>query len=178
MSPVVGRASLRKAKLIEKLESVSDAEIVAFAGPNAHRFLPAWHDMKDQAEGKRRFALRWCWPAFFFGFAWFLYRRMYALAAAFLFLPILLALFTPIGSTGGSSVAVILAMLAKAIYVGHAQSKIRKIKGRAVSAEEASAKIVRAGGVSIAGGIIGGSIWVGLVLLTFAPLFATMTGSS
>ncbi len=178
MGLLADRASQRKAKLIEKLESVSDAEIVAFAGPNADRFLPAWHDMKDQATGKKSFSLRWCWPAFFFGSAWFLYRRMYALAAAFLFIPILLALFTPIGSTGGSSLAVVLAMFAKAAYVGHAQSKIRKIKARAVSAEDAAAKIVRSGGVSIAGGVIGGSIWVGLVLLTFAPLFAGMTGRS
>jgi hypothetical protein len=178
MSSLADRASLRKAKIIEKLDSVSDAEIVAFTGPNADRFLPAWHDMKDQATGKKRFVWRWCWPAFFFGFAWFLYRRMYAHGAVFLFLPILLVLFTPVGDTGTSSVAAVLAVMAKNFYVGHARNKIHKIKERAASAEEAAAKIVRAGGVSLAGGVIGGFIWIGSVLLAFAPLLARMAGSS
>lgn len=172
------RVSPRQAKLIQRLESVSDAEITAFIGPNADRFLPAWHDMKDQATGRKRFVWRWCWPAFVFGSAWFLYRRMYATAALLLFVPIFLALFTSIGSTGGSSLAAVLAVSGKTLYVGHAQRKTHKIKERATSAEEAAAKIVRAGGVSIAGGIIGGLIWAGSILLIFAPLLARMTGNS
>ena len=166
----IGYLSPRRAKLLARMNAVTTEELTCFIGSNPGRFLPTWEKMRSQAGGKSYFIWSWNWPAFFFGFAWFMYRKMYGAAALFFFAPIAVALFTP--ASGGLAYAGSVGLLGKMLYLHHARSKIQKIKDRAATPEEAAEKIAGAGGVSVLAGVLGGLIWLGLQLLILAPLIA------
>lgn len=56
----------------------TDEEYAAFIGPNVHKYLPKF---RQYAENPVNFQAGWNWPAFFFTFWWYLYRKMYLWAA-------------------------------------------------------------------------------------------------
>jgi hypothetical protein len=86
-----------------------------------------------------------------FGFAWFLYRKMWAFGALLLILPV--ALFLMFETPGGQiGLAVAMAMFAKSLYVQHALSRMDKARARG------DAAMLAAGGVSIPGALVGGFI--------------------
>ena len=74
------------------------------------------------------------------------------LGAVLLVLPIAIAWFLPGGATAG--ITVTMAMLAKSIYVQHAVARIAKLRASGAGDGE----IAAAGGVSVAGGVVGGVI--------------------
>lgn len=128
------------------------ADVAGFIGPNAHRFERVWAKLRGQSlEKGAGFAQSWCWPALLFGFAWFFYRKMWAVGAVLMVLPIVLGYFV---SSNGAAIGLAAASagLAKSVYIQHATSRIAKIR----SAGGGEADIAAAGGVSLAGGIIGG----------------------
>ena len=53
----------------------SDEEYRAYIGPRAEHYLSKFS--KFNKYGMDQFALTWHWPAFFIGFWWLLYRKMY-----------------------------------------------------------------------------------------------------
>jgi hypothetical protein len=62
----------------------------AYIGPNSYKYL--YNFSKFQAL-RESFTVTWHWPAFFFGFWWFLYRKMYFWAVISL-----LVTFLPFGN--------------------------------------------------------------------------------
>jgi hypothetical protein len=62
-----------KRERIFRLWRESDwADVEAFLGPNAGRFRSAWEKTREKMTAERpEVAWTWCWPALFFGFAWF-----------------------------------------------------------------------------------------------------------
>ncbi|MEA3017821.1 MAG: hypothetical protein QOI38_2543 [Sphingomonadales bacterium] len=129
-------------------------DLAAFIGLNAESFHGAWEATRAKnVEGRGGIAFGFCWPALLFGFAWFLYRKMWAFGLLLLVLPIALSfMFESPGGQIGLGVA--MAMFAKGLYVQHALSQIDKV--RAGGGDEDAVR--RAGGVSILGGAIGGAI--------------------
>ena len=53
----------------------SDEEYRAYIGPRAEHYLSTFP--KFNQSGMDRFVFTWHWPAFFIGFWWLLYRKMY-----------------------------------------------------------------------------------------------------
>ncbi|HEX8365131.1 MAG TPA: hypothetical protein VF603_07595 [Allosphingosinicella sp.] len=127
-------------------------EIAAFIGPNAESFHGAWEATRAKNVGGRGgIAFAFCWPALLFGFAWFLYRKMWAFGLLLLVLPVALGfVFETPGGTIGMLVA--MSLFAKSLYVQHALPKIADTRGGGEAAVRA------AGGVSLLGGAIGGAI--------------------
>lgn len=143
-------------------------EVSAFIGPNAERFRGAWDKVRPKAlKSGSAVAFAMCWPALLFGFAWFLYRRMWLAGALLLALPFVLGLFLDVG-TGAAGATVAIAAMAKSLYLQHAVTKIAAVRA-AGGGEDA---IRAAGGVSKVGGIVGGVLWA--VVLTAA--FLTLGG--
>jgi len=61
------------------IDSISSDEIREFVGPNAHYYIQNFS--KFTISGREEFHVTWNWSCFGFTFIWFLYRKMYALAA-------------------------------------------------------------------------------------------------
>jgi type IV pilus assembly protein PilA len=75
-------------------ENFSEETIRLFLGKNSHYYLEKWKKML-QSNSK----ISWNWPAFFFGFWWFFYRKMYlygffAILYEFFFIPIFSIILT------------------------------------------------------------------------------------
>ena len=140
-------------------------DVATFIGPNAHKFEVVWVKTRVQSMAKGAgFKIGWCWPPLFIGFAWFLYRKMWGFGALLLVVPVVVGYLLPGGGAIGLGVA--FAMMAKSIYVQHAVVKIAKLRARGAG----DAEIAAAGGVSVAGGIIGGVILGVAVLSVIAAL--------
>jgi len=57
------------------LNAINDEEYKAFIGPRSDNYLERFN--KFNKSGIDRFVFTWHWPAFFIGFWWLLYRKMY-----------------------------------------------------------------------------------------------------
>lgn len=71
-------------------DQVRDEDYRAFIGKNADRYVSKFRSF--QTAGRDRFAVTWNWSAFFLGFIWMLYRKMYLWA-----LLAFLVAMTPVG---------------------------------------------------------------------------------
>ncbi|HYG30670.1 MAG TPA: hypothetical protein VD887_10705 [Allosphingosinicella sp.] len=143
-------------------------EIAAFIGPNAESFHGAWEATRAKnAGGRGGIAFAFCWPALLFGFAWFLYRKMWAFGLLLLVLPVALGyVFETPGGTIGMLVA--MSLFAKSLYVQYALPKIEDARAGGGGEDAVRA----AGGVSLLGGAIGGAILAASAAVT-VHLFMT-----
>lgn len=157
----------QRAKTMAAWQAASWPDVAAFIGPNAQRFEPTFGKLKPiSVERPGKLVLGWCWPAFLFGFAWFLYRKMYAAGISLLLIPIGLSLI--FGSAGGGAAGfhVAISMFSKSLYLQHCVAKVGRLK----QARAEPAAIVETGGVSIPAGIAGGLILsLALASMLMAP---------
>jgi len=65
----------QKTTLHNQLQSQMKEEFIVFTGENAHKYLPKFE--KFNIGGVDNFSITWHWPAFFVGFWWMLYRKLY-----------------------------------------------------------------------------------------------------
>jgi hypothetical protein len=141
----------------------TDSDLRLFFGPNAEVFLSAI---------ERRKAGRWfvgpCWPGFFFPAAWFLYRKFYGWAALCCIVPIL-ATTLNFGEFGRALLVApgLLGLQGRRLYVATAGTTIARIRASSQNEEEARETIRRAGGVSIAGAVLGGLLASIAIALAF-----------
>jgi hypothetical protein len=143
-----------KARSLELWRGTSWEEIALFAGPNADRFHRAWEATRAKIEsGRGGISFGFCLPALLFGFAWFLYRKMWTVGVMLLVVPVALAFLFDSGG-GSAGVAIAMSLFAKSLYVQHAVAKIGALRD-AGAGDEA---IAAAGGTSLAGGLVGGLI--------------------
>jgi hypothetical protein len=136
-----------------------------FAGRNAQAFLDAYGAGRTGWRGQ-------CWAGFFFPQVWFLYRKLYGMAAFTVFWPIAWA-FVHIPSSWGhglSMVPSILGLQGRLLYVTKAKKVITQIRKGASSEEDAKTSIEAAGGVSIAGAVFGSLLLAGCVLAVIAAM--------
>ena len=101
----------------------TDEEYAAYIGNNVYKFMPLF---KRYSLQPATFQAGWNWPAFFFSFWWYLYRKMYfwALAA---FITLLIPYFNLVIMIGWG-------VAANYLYFRHANNKIdecRSVQGPA-----------------------------------------------
>ena len=145
------------------------AELTAFFGPNADGFLAVYDRMvAAQRRGLADRLRPWvgggfCAPAFFLGFVWFYYRRMWAWAMGFVALMIVLE-WVPGTSQVGLVLAIGMALVARRLYVGHAIGTICRLRALTPPPEQGSTAFLdalrSAGGVSKSAGWISGGLFV------------------
>lgn len=143
-----------KARNVAAWSATDWDDVARFIGPNADRFRRSWEATRDKIAAKGGgMAFGFCWPCLLFSFAWFFYRRLWAAGLAILLVPIVFSLVFE--SSGGMLGALIgISLFAKSAYVQHAVGKVARIRQAGGGDDE----IVRAGGISVAGGAIGGLI--------------------
>ncbi len=136
------------------------SDLVRFFGPRHLAFL-RFYERTLQVPSKRRLLVRsWSWPAFFLGFAWFFYRKMYVAGAAWFFVPVILSV---LGGRGTIALWALMAMQAKSLYLSTALKRIGRADELGLSGAERAAYLQRAGGISIAGGFLAGTLLLMLI---------------
>jgi hypothetical protein len=102
---------------------VTEQEISSFIGKNAENYIQKFK--KFNVDGADKFSWTWHWPAFFFGFWWLLYRKLYVWALiAFLLLMIPYWFFLN---------SFVYGVIANYIYCKHVKKKITQKKKAAAS---------------------------------------------
>lgn len=143
------------------------AELAAFFGPNADKFMPVYDVLQKDAvtgTGRPKFRLGgggFSVPAFLCGPVWFFYRRMWAIAGVIVAGLVAIALI-PGTSHAGLPIGLVLGLIAYRTYVQHAIGAIQKLRGAGGTVDRAA--IAQAGGVSKTAGWISGLVY-GLLAL-------------
>ena len=151
------------------IEGTSERSLFTlFFGPKADLYLATLEKLREKNAALTSPVMTWCWPALFVPLPWLLYRKMWAAAAAIVILPILIYYFVPIGGgVGGTVSSIVIAMFAKSFYVQSAAGKIRRIVSENADPEVVRDKVRRAGGVSVAGAVIGSCILLAVFVVAF-----------
>jgi hypothetical protein len=129
-------------------ENTARADMAAFVARNRTRIMPVYDAL---VSGQR--VAPFCWPGLLAPQAWFLYRKMYVWAALVSAGPLLLAYIPQFGwmTWGGA----LIGAFGLRLYLTYARRTIAQIRETAADEAEAQALILRAGGVSRIGAIIG-----------------------
>ncbi|WP_158814958.1 DUF2628 domain-containing protein [Methylocapsa sp. S129] len=130
-----------------------EADLRLFAGANADVFVKMSKARETGSAGGNAV----CWPGFLFPAAWFLYRKMYGYAAITILLPVLASLVHVPGEITrwiGFGFA-FLGAFGNRLYLARARKMIAEIRAAATDEANARETIARAGGVSVAGAVIG-----------------------
>jgi hypothetical protein len=144
-------------------EPEANSDFQRFVGPNLQKF-----EAPPGESRVRRWRTLGCWPGLFFPQAWFLYRKLYGWAALCCLLPIV-ATALNLGVIGRLLVAStsVMGFGGRGIYIAAARRTIVKIRATSRDEDDAQQTIRRAGGVSIAGAVIGGLIVAGANVTAF-----------
>ena len=145
-----------------------DMAIATFVGKKYDYYRQKWD------ETQRKGGIQsWNWPAFFLGFTWLAYRKMYKYCGIFIavitvetLLEMALNLPQAISSGINIAVAVCFGMFGNHLYKLHAEQKIREISARGTPAQ-INAELVRQGGTSFGAAI-------GFVVLLLAVIIGLM----
>lgn len=151
------------------------AELATFFGPHADTFLKAYDKLREDTlsavGGRPKFRLfggGFEVAAFFLGPVWFFYRKMWTIA--WIIVAILVAIaFIPVLSRAGLIVSLLLAMMAHRTYVQYAIGKLQKM--RVAEGQLTPMAVQTAGGVSKPAGIISGSIFLVLLIISVISIF-------
>jgi hypothetical protein len=125
-------------------------DIATFIGPNADRFQRVWEKQKGMIADKGSgIAWGFCWPAFFLSFVWFLARKQWVIGAMLIVIPMILGYLLP-SSTGGGAlgIALVIAAMAKSLYLQGSMEKIAKIRSETAQGEARNAALKAAGGIN------------------------------
>jgi hypothetical protein len=138
---------------------ITEDDFRSFIGKNAEKYIRKFK--KFEAGGRDKFQASWHWPAFFFGWLWFVYRRLY-LWALLVFAIGLISSFTMrvlevktngisgifFGFVVGIVIMIIWGTSANYIYYIKTKEKITELKNLYPSEKHRQAELPRAGGVN------------------------------
>ncbi|MEO0500594.1 MAG: DUF2628 domain-containing protein [Pseudomonadota bacterium] len=152
--------------LLADIASVSWDEMAAFIGPGARFFEGPFSRMKAGAmEGKIPFWVGFSWAALFFTFAWFWYRKMWLIGAAFLLTPIAFALLLPDVNGVTTGIAGAAAATGKRTYL---TLGVQRIVAEREGRDLKNGFLYPSGGVSIPGALLGGFVFGLAIWAVFA----------
>lgn len=150
--------------------SSTTAELRAFVGQNADYYVEKW---TPQGGSGRRFGFNWA--AFFFGFSWLVYRRMYrrallllvGLEAVQLLLYFSLRAIVPASSVPADAsnwklierlsnllVSIIVGNVANRWYLEHASERVRMLDSGGARTANSTIALGDAGGVSLLNAVL------------------------
>ncbi|WP_164981628.1 DUF2628 domain-containing protein [Silvibacterium dinghuense] len=158
--------------LLDEDQEARRAELMAFIGPNADKFMPTYDSMRARlvapAGGKKPKIIRgFVAAAFFLGPVWFLYRKMWMVSLIILGVVVVFALLPiPGGNRIGLPIGIALAISGKYTYVEHAMKRIIALRGASPVAD--LSVLAKEGGVSKPAGYISAAALVGLMILMVA----------
>jgi Protein of unknown function (DUF2628) len=154
-------------------------DIATFIGPNAGRFERVWEKQKAMiAEKGSGIAWGFCWPAFFLSFVWFLARKQWVIGAVLIIIPVILGYLFP-SSTGGGAlgIALVIAAMAKSMYLQASMEKIAKIREANPVGEARNAALKAAGGINWPIAAISGAVLAFAIYGAFQSVMEQIEGT-
>lgn len=103
---------------VQRPELISEEDYIAFIGQNAERYIQKFRSFR--VGGIDNFTFTWHWPAFFLGFWWMLYRKLYLWA----FVSFVVALIPYVGFLG----MILWGLTGNYIYYRHVTDKIKALR--------------------------------------------------
>ena len=164
---------------MKRMRTEQELDLIDFAGRNADKMLQKMGpSLLPQLNSEPQsfiisLSIYMVWPAFFVTFVWMFYRKMYLEGAAFIVLPIVLSLLLPSleYSSGIFTLTpwILAGLLGGTLYLSHAKRRIAKADAQGLKGPARSTYLTRAGGVSVAGAILGVIIDIAVTGLVFLP---------
>lgn len=143
--------------------SLKEEDLEAYFGKNTSSYTRYWRFVTNQNQSGTKFGIGWHWPAFFIGFVWFFYRRLYLegfiILIGTLFFGFLLDVFFPNIQVPNVIFGIFFASLAKPLALRRAYKKITQIDGLSLDEYQRKKQLENLGGTSYVG------LAVGLLLL-------------
>jgi hypothetical protein len=123
-----------------------------YLGRNSGPYVAFWE--RAQASD-HPFVWSWNWWGLLFPLPWLFYRKLYAVGAVVVLLPVLLDALMGIGTKIGFLLAALVAAGGKPLVVERAERKTRAIDALGLLSQESIERLRRSGGVSRPGAVIG-----------------------
>ena len=130
--------------------AVTAAMLLTYIGHNSHEYDGVVGELASRQDNFRGTAWSWCWCALFFPTLWLVYRKLWVAAACVFFLEMIIGYVFPWSNVAILPFRIVLAAMAKGLYVNFAAGRIKRLLVDQSSAAEAIAAIRSAGGVSSA----------------------------
>lgn len=136
-------------------ESRERADFRLYVDRNAGPYLRLFDAISAKEHGGSAF-----WIGFLVPQAWLLYRKLYGWAALACAIPVLAVAFHLNGEFGRAInyAPALIGLLGQRLYIDAARRTIARIRAMGLSEDETLENLKRAGGVSVAGAIVGGSV--------------------
>ncbi len=155
----------RRERLQEIWADTPWEDVAAFIGPNAERFRPVWEKQRGMIL-KKGHGLTWSfsWPTFFLSYVWFFYRKQWLIGGMLIVLPVVLIFLFPTATGGLGGLAIVIAMMAKCLYLQDALPRIAKMRATETEGGARQAALARSGGTSKLAAIISGVFYAVSIL--------------
>lgn len=153
------RAPAREAPREEVLR---EDDLRLYLGPNPRPYVAYWERARKSGHP---FVWGWNWWGLLFPIPWLFYRKIWAVGAAVVMLPVLLDAMLGFGSEAGILLATLIAAGGKALVIERAERKSRAIDALGLLSQDSIARLRRAGGVSRPGAMIGALMMIAMLFL-------------
>ena len=143
-------------------EALREDDLRLYLGPNPRPYVAYWERARRSGHP---FVWGWNWWGFLFPIPWLFYRKIWAVGAAVVMLPVLLDAVLGSGSEAGILLATLIAAGGKALVIERAERKSRTIDALGLLSQDSIARLRRAGGVSRPGAAIGALMMLAVLIL-------------
>lgn len=143
------------------------ADLAAFFGRNAERYLASYEKLRRAGPGK--VLLSWNWAAFCYNFPWFFGRKMFLLGALFALAPLAAYFSVPWAGNAALVLSVVFPVFADHWYVRQALNQVARARG--LEPAERIGHLRRAGGLSLVTGGAAFALYLGLFVMSVLSAF-------
>ncbi len=153
---------------------VGEVDLRLYLGSNAAPYVHYWERARASS---RPLVWSWNWWGFLFPVPWLFYRKLWAIGAALILLPILLDAVFGYGSKGGMVLAALIGAGGIPLVIERAERKVRTVEALGLVSQQAIERLRRSGGVSRPGAVLGALLMVSLLgLHLYGKLPAQLPG--
>ena len=143
-------------------EALREDDLRLYLGPNPRPYVAYWERARRSGHP---FVWGWNWWGLLFPIPWLFYRKIWAVGAAVVMLPVLLDAMLGFGSEAGIILATLIAAGGKALVIERAERKSQAIDALGLLTQDSIARLRRAGGVSRPGAVIGTLMMLAVLIL-------------
>ena len=154
--------------------AVGEADLRLCLGPNAAPYVAYWDRLR--AAG-RPWLPSWNWWGLLFPVPWLFYRKLWAVGAALILLPMLLDAVLGYGSKAGMALAALIGAGGIPLVAERAARKVRAVEALRLVSQQSIERLRRSGGVSLPGAVLGALLMVAFLgLHLYGKLPAQLPG--
>lgn len=142
--------------------ALREDDLRLYLGPNPGPYVAYWERARTSGHP---FVWGWNWWGLLFPIPWLFYRKIWAVGAAAVLLPVLLDAVLGFGFEAGVGLAALIAAGGNALVTERAERKSRSVDALGLLSQESIARLRCAGGVSRPGAVIGALMMLAVLAL-------------